>query len=207
MEYVFVFDPECKTWWLKITTMDQLLDYVKKTERPAISGGFQLYWDLYTEMTEKNREGKGEEIKSVMEYLEMLPIERRFSIMVNRQQDYNMMYAAIRRAEDNETPILEGFRSLNIEFGIEYAESLHKDGVVYINPAGGRIHHLDYTQFCRKKELSFPHFTEKDIRIKQFNGGKHYYAHVGNVEVKDGDARKWDTYDEAYKAAKALVEN
>ena len=112
--------------------MDQLLDYVKKTERPAISGGFQLYWDLYTEMTEKNREGKGEEIKSVMEYLEMLPIERRFSIMVNRQQDYNMMYAAIRRAEDNETPILEGFRSLNIEFGIEYAESLHKDGVEYI---------------------------------------------------------------------------
>lgn len=199
MEYLFVFDPESKGWWLKIDNVDGLIDYFKKTNR-ASNGGFEMYWELYKEMGEYGA-------KSVREYLDIMPSEKRFSLMVNNQKDFNSMYAAIMYAEENETTILDGFRSLNMLIGYEYLMSLRKDGVIYLNPVGGRTFRIDYTQFCRRKELSFPHFTENDIRIRQFNGGTHYYAYVGNVEVRDGDTKKWNTYDEAYQRAKELVKD
>ena len=35
--------------------------------------------------------------------------------------------------------------------------------------------------------------------------GQHYYAYVGDMQVRGGDVLKWNTYDEAYIRACALV--
>lgn len=35
--------------------------------------------------------------------------------------------------------------------------------------------------------------------------GQHYYAYVGDMQVRDGDVLKWNTYDEASIRACALV--
>ena len=31
--------------------------------------------------------------------------------------------------------------------------------------------------------------------------GEHYYAYIGNMQVRDGDILKWNTYEEAYSKA------
>ena len=59
--------------------------------------------------------------------------------------------------------------------------------------------------YIHKKDLVFPEFSEKDIRITKFPYGRHYYAYIGMTEVKDGDEIKWNTYEEAYKRAKAYI--
>ena len=56
-----------------------------------------------------------------------------------------------------------------------------------------------------RSELQFPHYYTSDIRIKRFDDGKHYYAYIGDTQVKDGDVLKWDTYDEAYDHAKQFA--
>ena len=60
-------------------------------------------------------------------------------------------------------------------------------------------------QFCRRKQLVFPHFRREDIRIKQFNGGRHWYAYVGDMQIRDGDQLKWNTKEAAQAAAEAMV--
>jgi len=59
---------------------------------------------------------------------------------------------------------------------------------------------IDDTKYC--DEYVFPCFTEKDIVVKQWTKGTHYYAKVGNKDVVDKDGKmKWDTYDEAKEQA------
>ena len=59
---------------------------------------------------------------------------------------------------------------------------------------------LLYTsQFCRRKSLVFPDFKKSDIRIQKYDCGSHYYAFVGDMQVRDGDRLKWNTYEEAYR--------
>lgn len=51
-------------------------------------------------------------------------------------------------------------------------------------------------------------YTEKDIKITKFDGGKHYYATIGGVEVVDewGD-KKWNTYNYAEIIAKKYLDD
>ena len=49
-------------------------------------------------------------------------------------------------------------------------------------------------------------FKESDIRIKQFQGGEHYYAYVGDMQVRDGENFKWNSYKEAYDKALEVIE-
>ena len=35
--------------------------------------------------------------------------------------------------------------------------------------------------------------------------GEHYYAYIDKMQVHDGDILKWDTYEEAYAHALAIV--
>lgn len=56
-----------------------------------------------------------------------------------------------------------------------------------------------------RKDLVFPSYVSHDIRIKRFDDGRHYYAFIGDMQVKDGDRVKWDTYDEAYHQAELFA--
>lgn len=59
--------------------------------------------------------------------------------------------------------------------------------------------------FLYRKYPAFPNFTKKDISIKSFNDGVHSYARIGDLEVREGDKIKWDTYDEAYEACLKII--
>lgn len=77
---------------------------------------------------------------------------------------------------------------------------------LYVNPAGGYTPHMENVMNHYESEnLQWPVFREDDIRIKQWPGGTHYYAYIGEVQVKDGDTLKWESESDARMAAMAYV--
>jgi hypothetical protein len=101
--------------------------------------------------------------------------------------------------------IFDGFRCLNIEIGFAEMETLREYGTVFINCVGGHTHGIEYDQFCRRKALVFPNYKPEDIRIKQFDGGNHWYVYIGDMQMRHGDQLKWNTYKQAREAAEELI--
>lgn len=60
MEYLFVYNPESQGWWLKVDTIEKLLDYWEQTKDSRLSGAIDLYWSLCFSIAEiqKNRKKK-----------------------------------------------------------------------------------------------------------------------------------------------------
>jgi len=73
-----------------------------------------------------------------------------------------------------------------------------------INPGGG---YFPIPENAKVKKIAVCKYTEKDINITKFDGGKHYYATIGGAEVIDewGD-KKWNTYEFAEKTSKKYLE-
>jgi len=60
----------------------------------------------------------------------------------------------------------------------------------------------DKNRYKIEKDSKQEKYTEKDIKISRWEGGRHYYAKVGNIQVKDEfDNIKWSSYDIAYTYA------
>ena len=70
-----------------------------------------------------------------------------------------------------------------------------------INENGGYLP-IKPDQEYKITEISGERFTTKDIKIKKWWGGKHWYAKVGNIDVVDTDGNvKWNTEQYAYDMA------
>lgn len=180
IDYLFVYS---KGWYLKINTIKQLTEYHKKTDQKRVEGVLMLF------MQKKNPED--------------LPLEDRIKMMKSR--DYKYLQAAIIQAKKVEGRILDGFRCLNMEIGKAELQCIKEHGAVYINRVGGHTYALDYTQFCRRKELVFPNFKLSDIRVRKYPEGVHWYAYIDDMQVKNGDNVKWSTCDAAKRAAEEIV--
>ena len=120
-------------------------------------------------------------------------------------KNFNIMRGAIMQAEKVNGTIFDGLRCMNIEMGSKELRDIKRNGQTYINQVSGSTFDLGYKQFCRRNELVFPKFTEADIRIKQFDGGKHYYAYFGDMQLRDGDNLKWDSYGQAHDVAMDII--
>lgn len=194
IDYLFLWDKN-KGWWLKIDTIEKLADYYEHILPNRYEGAITLYKDC---LFEKNED------ESVLEYIMHKPFEERIRIM--QTKDFQFMYMAIQKAEkrDNMT-FLDGIRAINLEMGESDLRYIREDGAVYFNRVGGKTFSVDYVQFCRRKNLVFPDFKVSDIRVKQQTGGTHYYAYIGDMQVRDRNILKWNTFDEAYKRAYELV--
>lgn len=187
MEYLFIFDENSKSWWLKIDSIDKLADYHEKTGSGRFDGAMEMYI----------REGHPYDI------LEKLSTEERIKKMEDR--DFKRLQAAVMQAEKGDRTILDGFRCLNLEIGMGQMKTLEQYGAIYINCVGGHTFGLQFSQFCRRKNMVFPNFKKSDIKIKQFEGGEHYYAYVGDMQVRDGGRLKWNSHEEAYNKALEII--
>lgn len=50
--------------------------------------------------------------------------------------------------------------------------------------------------------LVYPGYTKDDIKIKKWQGGSHYYAKIGKMDVVDKDGnQKWNTHERAMEIA------
>lgn len=75
---------------------------------------------------------------------------------------------------------------------------------IAFNPSGG---YFPIPENAKIEIIPICKYTEKDIKITKFDGGKHYYATIGGIEVVDqwGD-KKWNTHDFAERTAKKYLE-
>lgn len=102
--------------------------------------------------------------------------------------------------------IIEVARQLGIESSYIQLDLLDKGFNLYFNRAGGwQYGKNEFTQWVDKDELVFPVFKKNEIKIKQFIDGTHFYAYIDNMQVRDGDTLKWNTYEEAYNKALQVI--
>ena len=105
-------------------------------------------------------------------------------------------------AKNRGISIIEASNQLAIERDYIKFDLLAKGYNLYFNRVGGwNYGKNEFTQWVDKDELVFPDFKKNEIKIKQFTDGKHFYAYIDNMQVRDGDTLKWNTYEEAYNKA------
>lgn len=75
----------------------------------------------------------------------------------------------------------------------------------YVNKNWGMIPYKDdeftVRTTCERNEYVFPVEGEDDIEIMQWPNGRHYYAKVGNQQVRIDGEQKWVTFRRAYDRA------
>lgn len=110
-------------------------------------------------------------------------------------------------AENKQSSLLEGMASVASLCLESKLNDLVNGYTLYINENGGYNHNMKAEKTIYKKKLIFPEYTKDDIKISQWGKGAgfHYYAHVGDIEVMNGDVMKWDTFQEAYDEAMKYV--
>lgn len=174
-EYIFVWKYD--GWWLKINTPEQLFDYYEKTE-----GKWSKAFSNLINSKEFTKSGK-------------------------EHADTLSYYIGTYGANSHLNPI-QAFTCVRTEMMETQLNYLLECGEIYINKMGGyhcKSKEKEYSQFVRRKEFVFPDFKENEIKIERFPGGNHFYAYIGDMQVRDGDTLKWNTYEEALSKAKELV--
>lgn len=170
-------------WWLRLTSDDDIIRYIKAT----------------------NNRYDGAFCKAVHKPIEKMSLEDRIKAQLNGDKDYILLEAGMVMAQRCNTTLYGGFERLQTEFGMALHRDIVENGETFVNHVGGKTFSLDYDQFVWRKDLVFPDYTIADIRIKQFEKGEHYYAYVGDTQLRDGDKLKWNSYNEAYNFALAVI--
>lgn len=170
-------------WWLRLTSDEDVIRYIKATN------------DRYD----------GALCKAVHEPIEKMSLEDRIKAQLSGDKNYMLLQAGMVMAQKYNTTLYSGFEHLQTEFGMVLHKDIMENGETFVNPVGGKTFSLKYDQFVWRKDLVFPSYTLDDIRIKQFEKGQHYYAYVGDTQIRDGEKLKWDTYNEAYNFAVTVV--
>lgn len=123
---------------------------------------------------------------------------------------YQRLYdAAELVASNNRTSVVAAMAMLADTMTYKQIEAIQKGKEVWFNEMGGWNNGIkDVTATVYRDKIIFPNYTKNDIRISKWgNGGQHFYAKVGEIEVKEvvnGETiMKWNTREEAY--AKALA--
>ena len=77
---------------------------------------------------------------------------------------------------------------------------------IFVNGVGGYNLSQEIKRAYQKEGYDFPCFSEKDIRITQWPNGIHFYAYIGDLEIKDELGNiKWNTRTEAEEQARKYV--
>ena len=161
-------------WWLKISTIEELNDYLKCTglKNPIVRGFRNAI---------NSKEFTGDSTK---------PHMTTAGYLINL------------RAENDETGLFQAACSLAVQADSAKVDALRNGNDLYFNRNGGwHYGKHDYMQWYDSEKLIFPDFDKSQIKVERFPAGEHYYTYIDNMQVRDGDTLKWDTYDEAYEKA------
>lgn len=188
-KWKFVHNGLC--WWLRIESSQQLMEYIKATTERRF--GMSMY-----NVANRVRDGK-----------------RKNNHNTNQIED-----AIETLWRGSGESLMDTAGRLMVACHDTYFKLLRECGFVDINSVGGCNSFTPHPKAIEYREkLIFPHYTEKDITIKTWEltdkqnyinrglGYKyHYYAYLGDIQLKDGDKEKWDTYAEALEFAKSFLE-
>lgn len=126
---------------------------------------------------------------------------------IGKTNPYQRLYdAAEILAASRNISIVEAMCALADSMTQRQIDEITSGKTIWFNECGGWNYGLKgVSATVYRDKILFPNYTEKDIRISKWGGGQHFYAKVGEIEVKevvDGEIiMKWNTRDEAYKKA------
>lgn len=176
MDYVFWYING--GWYLKIDTIEKLLDYVKNTNKQWENVFLSL-----VNSKEFNKYG--------VEHADKIACSVGF-------YGINHKLSALQATNDFRYNV---FR--------DQLNELCNDNIILINRNNGyysiKKDSEKPLQFYVSKEFKFPKFSKDDIRIKKFPLGNHYYAYIGNVQLRNKDKVKWNSYEEALDFASKYI--
>ena len=169
-------------WWLKLTSYEELNNYLTLTNS-RYGRAFENY--LKDSFYQPSVVGHGPYI-----------------------QEGGLTYAAYLKGVNRHQSFVGAITDLAGEVGASMLTAIQNRGAVYVNKCGGWNWdpgtHED-GDFVRREKLVWPDFEVSDIRISQFPGGQHFYAHVGNTQVIRNGRRRFNTRKEAEAAAVAYL--
>lgn len=165
-------------WWLACNNLDQLLEFHERT---------------------RERFGKALIHSALKDDNELTDWDKNISLIAELEATRSGDSTAVALSA-----VMGGIVSLQ-------ATEIHNGKTVWINKAGGWNTFFKPEQAeatVSRKNIIFPCYTKEDIRISKYTGndyGRHFYAYIGDIEISEGEGNdkkiKWNTYDEAYKAA------
>ena len=112
---------------------------------------------------------------------------------------------------DNKKSLVELTAEVSDEIFNAKAKALIDCGKIYINKNGGFFPHSENIEVLEEMEVDskniiFPSYSDKDIKVIQWPNGTHWYAYVGDFQVEDRNGiNKWNTKKEANDQAKSHV--
>ena len=178
MKYTFVFIDSC--WYLKISTLEELKDYTET---------MKSHWE---------------------EILNNILNSKEFTLYGNKHA--GAVETAIGLYGSNKgLNVFEAVDRFRQQVISEQTSEINKGNTIVINKNGGyfvisnKAEQKVYKQWCKRDKIEFPEFHKQDIRIERFPLGNHWYAYIGNTQIRDGDKLKWNSYEEAYKYASQFI--
>ena len=169
-------------WWLKLRNLQELDAYLSATNN-KYGRAFQNY--LQDGQFQPSQVGHGKHIGE-------MPLT---------QAAY---YGGINRGMS----MVESMADLANRTAKCMADAIAEHGYVYVNANGGWNSlpvQPDPGDFVHNRNLVWPNFTERDIKISQFPGGEHWYARVGPVEMRNGDSFRFYSREAARAAAETYL--
>lgn len=178
VEYTFIFMNG--GWWLKVSTVRELTAYLLETDSR---------WE---------------------KYLNNLLNSKEFTRYGNEHADVVATSIGLFGVNNG----LEGVTAANIfreRIVQDQFNEINSGNTIAINSVGGYFvlrygKDKKYSQWCKRKELVFPSFKKEELKIKRFPMGNHWYAYLGDMQIRDNDKLKWNSYEEAYEYAKQFIE-
>jgi len=182
-------------WMLSIETEEHLLEYLTIKNRSVA----QAYYSA----KKKNDTNVGH--YTPQEFAVIVALER---------YDYETqtLNSAPRKG------FIEDLMIVSDTFSKPFIQLFGKEGTLHVNAVGGfyPAGHVAHTilDTIEKDEFKFPIDTDQSkklmgegIQVRQWYNGAHFYAKIGDMDVVWKGEQKWDTYDEASKAASAFYES
>ena len=202
MEYEFVrfknlaTDEESHKWWFAAKTARQVIEHAKKFFKPTMQEGYNSAAHDAVETIFKHggiMKHATNELASSIETITEIKGFKRSSPLALFDTANELLLTAIKgRLKD-----IDKGEAVYLEDGVRQFGYTSKNS------------YFEIVETYYSDKLEYPDFkkpTLDDVRFIQWNGGKHWYAKVNKEDVTDEFGRqKWNTKDEAEKAAKWYI--
>lgn len=173
MSYTFIYTE--KKWYLKITTVEQLLVYWENVFNPKMKKALDTI--------ETTREfGKG--MQHADEIQAAIGITARVEKLSYKEAYEKIIY--------------------NHRIS-QYQALCEKNEIYINKKMGWNCISHKTEQFVHKTGFEFPQMDLDKLVIKQFPMGKHYYVFIDGVQLRKNENLKFNSYDEAYEFAKNCI--
>ena len=202
MEYEFVrfknlaTGEESHKWWFAAKTARQVIEHAKKFFIPTMQEGYNTVAHDAVEAIFKYdgiMKHATNEVASSIETITEIKGFKRSSPLALFDTANELLLTAIKgRLKD-----IDKGEAVYLEDGVRQFGYTSKNS------------YFEIVETYYSDKLEYPDFkkpTLDDVRFIQWNGGKHWYAKVNKEDVTDEFGRqKWNTKDEAEKAAKWYI--